>query len=907
MKRRRVEHGSEHGGKVVLSLRVSDGDGEHDVVARVRPDAVDLSAHAGLVALPEGLRACAAQVRVLVVVSHQLQELPAWLGELGGLEELRVGGEDWGNPCPLAAVPAAVGALTRLQTLHVRHCPEITVLPAALSALKGLQDLDLSGCCGLEEVPAWVMDLPQLAVPFTELRVRVKDKDGREREMAARVRPDAVDLSAHAGLVALPEGLRACAARVRALVVVSHQLQELPAWLGELEGLEELRVGANEDNPCPITALPAAVGALTRLQTLDLSDCGAMTALPEGLSALTCLQTLHMAYCGALTALPAGLSALTGLQTLRLFRCQALAALPAGLSALTCLHALDLRGCWALAALPAGLSALTGLQTLDLSGCGALTALPAGFSALTGLQTLTLGGNGWLTALPAWLLGMTKLQALDLSHCGALTVLPAGLSALTGLQTLDLRANDWLTELPDWLLGMTNLQTLDLSYCRALTALPAGLSAHTQMQTLNLSGCRALHTPPPHVAAAGTRAVLQFLRDLAKGDAVSHLAKLVLLGDQTVGKSSLADSLALGRPAVRPARDRTVGIDVRRWRVGGGSPLVVNVYDAAGHCVYRATHGLFMSEDALFLHVARSDATEDAAVAALLEWIEAVQQEAPGATMGVVWTHVDRLPDYTCVGAGWCQGFVRVASGGGISAAAAAAGSKSGQWAVVWCRQQRGAPCAILEGVGMAAVPSGLRWCCVGADTPLADEAREFEISNDKLAGALAGQTAFTPREWAAFGIDFLPSRAWIKVGDAYFQPVRLAGGGSRDASGQGGSGDRQVGEGEESMCGRVAVLDCRLHYVDPDAINKDIQNAIPELTHEGAAGVMVILSDDALAADDEGRLSGILDNISAAPPFTIMIVSANEARILAARGSTIDVFAGAWQSACSWGVCLTQ
>ena len=272
------------------------------------------------------------------------------------------------------------------------------------------------------------------------------------------------------------------------------------------------------------------------------------------------------------------------------------------------------------------------------------------------------------------------------------------------------------------------LQTLDLSDCMALTALPAALGALTQLQRLGLLGCRALHTPPPHVVRAGTRAVLQFLRDLAKGDAASHLAKLVLLGDQTAGKSSLADSLALGRPARRAARDRTVGIDVRRWPVGGRSPLVVNVYDAAGHRVYRATHGLFMSDGALFLHVARCDfgAADDAAavaaavaraVAALLEWAEAVQQEAPGAVMGVVWTHADCFPDYVCAGAGWCQGFVRVVSGdgggsggsGGGAAVAAAGGGQGEHWAAVWCRQPKGAPCA-LEGVGVAAVPLGRRW-----------------------------------------------------------------------------------------------------------------------------------------------------------------------------------------------------
>jgi GTPase SAR1 family protein len=137
---------------------------------------------------------------------------------------------------------------------------------------------------------------------------------------------------------------------------------------------------------------------------------------------------------------------------------------------------------------------------------------------------------------------------------------------------------------------------------------------------LKLEGCSALHTPPPHVVWQDTAAVLEFLRDLAKGgDAPCHLIKVVLLGNQRAGKSSLADSLVLGRPVTRADSDRTVGIEVRRWPVGRKSQLVVNIYDAAGQRVYRATHGLFMSAGALFLHVVRSDMLEDEAVETLLE------------------------------------------------------------------------------------------------------------------------------------------------------------------------------------------------------------------------------------------------------------------------------------------------
>ena len=88
------------------------------------------------------------------------------------------------------------------------------------------------------------------------------------------------------------------------------------------------------------------------------------------------------------------------------------------------------------------------------------------------------------------------------------------------------------------------------------------------------------------------------------------------------------------------------------------------------------------------------------------------------------------------------------------------------------------------------------------------------------------------------------------------------------------------------------------------------MQDAIPALTREGAAGVMVILNDDwAFDADDEGRPhSDLLDKISAAPPFPLMLVPASEARVLAAaRGATIDVFLGARGNLCAArGACVS-
>ncbi len=280
----------------------------------------------------------------------------------------------------------------------------------------------------------------------------------------------------------------------------------------------------------------------------------------------------------------------------------------------------------ALEELPADLVALTGLQTIGLS---------------TGLQTIGLSTCQSLEKLPAVLGALTRLQEIDLAGCESLKELPPELFALNDLHKINLSWCGSLEKLSAGIGGLTELREINLSWCVSLTELPAELGTLTQLKEIDLLGCDALHTPPPHIVCQGTGAVLEFLRDLAKGYAPCHLIKVVLLGNQRAGKSSLADSLVLGRPVTRADRDRTVGIEVRRWPVGRESQLVVNIYDAAGQRVYRATHGLFMSAGALFLHVVRSDMPEDEAVETLLEWVEVVQQEAPGAVMGVVWTHID--------------------------------------------------------------------------------------------------------------------------------------------------------------------------------------------------------------------------------------------------------------------------
>ena len=129
-----------------------------EVVVRVWPERVDLTAHQGLLELPEMMRGWATFVRDLRVASCELRTLPVWMGELANLEVLCVDGIFEGRRltygCPLQALPAGLWKLTALHTLHLSRCQGLTVLPAALGELVALRHLSLTGCDGSKALPA---------------------------------------------------------------------------------------------------------------------------------------------------------------------------------------------------------------------------------------------------------------------------------------------------------------------------------------------------------------------------------------------------------------------------------------------------------------------------------------------------------------------------------------------------------------------------------------------------------------------------------------------------------------------------------------------------------------------------------------------------------------------------------
>ncbi|MCS6802622.1 MAG: leucine-rich repeat domain-containing protein [Chloroflexota bacterium] len=235
--------------------------------------------------------------------------------------------------------------------------------------------------------------------------------------------------------------------------VLSNHLRSLPATVGALRQLETLNLAANA-----LDSLPEEFAWLERLRRLDLSF-NRLRELPPALRSLRSLETLRLER-NRLEALPPWLGELRALRTLVLAD-NRIAALPDTIGALGALRTLDLSHNQ-LTALPETLGELEHLESLSLYA-NQIRELPRSFGALRALRMVALGGNPLdLERVLALLAQLPALETLDLRSVGA-SVLPATIGRFPALRTLILRGNA-LQTLPDTLANLTTLEGLDLAH-----------------------------------------------------------------------------------------------------------------------------------------------------------------------------------------------------------------------------------------------------------------------------------------------------------------------------------------------------------------------------------------------------------------------------------------------------------
>jgi GTPase SAR1 family protein/tRNA A-37 threonylcarbamoyl transferase component Bud32 len=344
-----------------------------------------------------------------------------------------------------------------------------------------------------------------------------------------------------------------------------------------------------------------------------------------------------------------------------------------------------------LRSLPHSVAELQHLTCIALNN-NAFESVPEPLYACTRLRAVYLSFNR-LRSLPSKLFdAWPDLQVLTLAR-NQIAALPGNVARLHDLRELNLSGN-LLTRLCVELGECAALRSLDVSH-NDLAALPLSLGALDKLRTLTTDGC-PLAVPPPAVVARGVAAVRRHLSDLHASSQRCLRIKLMLVGSENVGKTTLARALARvavthlsseptpslsgsggagssgadspGAPmspvieASSGARRRfpkfsqqskrllsTDGIAVETLALdyvppNGGrverGALQCLVWDFAGQDLYGATHQFFVSPHSIFLVC--FDLRKPESSSSVQHWLETISAlVGPNAPVIVVGTHLD--------------------------------------------------------------------------------------------------------------------------------------------------------------------------------------------------------------------------------------------------------------------------
>ena len=241
-----------------------------------------------------------------------------------------------------------------------------------------------------------------------------------------------------------------------------------------------------------------------------------------------------------------------------------------------------------------------------------------------------------LPDVPEW---SFSLLIFNVSH-NKLTKLTKSTVALS-IEKLDLSYNQFRS-VPTCVCSFITLLTLDLSGNSKINSLPIELGRLKKLYDLKLEGLDDLNDPPKNVRLT-TGDCMRYLNSRLRGEQGYYRMKLMLVGKQLMGKSTIVARLQ----GHKIGNESTVGVDVSEWKFSPSykkKEFTFSIWDFAGQEEYYATHQCFLSKRSLYLLC--WNITEcDKGITDLKPWLNNISLRAPGSSVVVVATFLDKMSE----------------------------------------------------------------------------------------------------------------------------------------------------------------------------------------------------------------------------------------------------------------------
>lgn len=381
-------------------------------------------------------------------------------------------------------------------------------------------------------------------------------------------------------------------------------IAELPPAVGQIVSLRELDLSRNQ-----LTNFPLSICHLNSLKMLNLSG-NQLSELPSEISLLKALVHINLAG-NRLTTLPAEIKYLSNLTTLILSENH-------------------------LTSLPVEIGQLRGLTTFYVVNNQISELLPE-IGELRNLASFDLSGNR-LAELPDEIGRLDRLTTLDVSN-NQLVTLPSAIGQLRNLTKLVLWTNK-LATLPAEFGQLYNLTALDV-FDNQIASLPPEMQNLSRYIQLDLRK-NPIAIPPEILDRVDNsfEIIRYYFRYVKTSDEKKRLneAKLILVGQGSVGKTSLAKRLFnQGFSEHEPA---TGGIAITAWPITAGEQeIMLNVWDFGGQEIMHATHQFFLTKRSLYILVL--DARQGEQDNRIDYWLKIIQSFGGDSPIIVVINKID--------------------------------------------------------------------------------------------------------------------------------------------------------------------------------------------------------------------------------------------------------------------------